>query len=109
MSKTRVPKILPSLGNSVKNWAFSIERSVKIAQSRFVTLIGPVAQRSLVPCWTSRLKRVMGGHAQLDQQLFPDGIRSGLPKFAEEKLQACANDDLWLSPTAEVPITNFYR
>jgi seryl-tRNA synthetase len=31
-----------------------------------------------------------------------------LPKFAEESFQ-CNNDDLWLSPTAEVPVTNLYR
>ena len=31
-----------------------------------------------------------------------------LPKFEEESFK-CANDDLWLSPTAEVPVTNLYR
>ena len=31
-----------------------------------------------------------------------------MPKFAEESFK-CAEDDLWLSPTAEVPITNLYR
>lgn len=31
-----------------------------------------------------------------------------LPKFAEESFK-CAEDDLWLSPTAEVPVTNLYR
>lgn len=30
-----------------------------------------------------------------------------LPKFAEESFK-CDNDDLWLTPTAEVPVTNFY-
>jgi len=31
-----------------------------------------------------------------------------LPKFAEDSFK-CADDDLWLSPTAEVPLTNLYR
>ncbi len=31
-----------------------------------------------------------------------------LPKFADESFR-CANDDLWLSPTAEVPVTNLHR
>jgi seryl-tRNA synthetase len=31
-----------------------------------------------------------------------------LPKFAEDSFQ-CSNDDLWLTPTAEVPVTNLYR
>ncbi|MEM9543339.1 MAG: serine--tRNA ligase, partial [Cyanobacteria bacterium P01_E01_bin.42] len=31
-----------------------------------------------------------------------------LPKFAEESFQ-CVGDDLWLTPTAEVPLTNLYR
>jgi seryl-tRNA synthetase len=31
-----------------------------------------------------------------------------LPKFAEESFK-CDRDDLWLTPTAEVPVTNLYR
>ncbi len=31
-----------------------------------------------------------------------------LPKFAEESFR-CADDDLWLTPTAEVPVTSFHR
>jgi seryl-tRNA synthetase len=31
-----------------------------------------------------------------------------LPKFSEESFQ-CSEDDLWLAPTAEVPVTNLYR
>ncbi len=31
-----------------------------------------------------------------------------LPKFAEESFK-CDTDDLWLAPTAEVPLTNLYR
>ncbi len=31
-----------------------------------------------------------------------------LPKFSNESFK-CANDDLWLSPTAEVPLTAFHK
>ncbi|MFM7558825.1 serine--tRNA ligase, partial [Cylindrospermopsis raciborskii] len=31
-----------------------------------------------------------------------------LPKFAQESFK-CAEDELWLIPTAEVPVTNLYR
>jgi seryl-tRNA synthetase len=31
-----------------------------------------------------------------------------LPKFAEESFK-CRDDELWLAPTAEVPVTNLYR
>jgi len=31
-----------------------------------------------------------------------------LPKFSNERFK-CSNDDLWLSPTAEVPLTAFHR
>ena len=31
-----------------------------------------------------------------------------LPKFAEESFR-CAEDDLWLTPTAEVPVTSLHR
>ena len=31
-----------------------------------------------------------------------------LPKFAEDSFK-CSDDDLWLIPTAEVPLTNLYR
>ena len=31
-----------------------------------------------------------------------------LPKFSNESFN-CSNDDLWLSPTAEVPLTAFHR
>lgn len=33
---------------------------------------------------------------------------SQLPKFADESFK-CQDDDLWLIPTAEVPVTNLYR
>ena len=31
-----------------------------------------------------------------------------LPKFADESFR-CSDDDLWLTPTAEVPVTSLHR
>ncbi|MBD2427106.1 serine--tRNA ligase [Phormidium sp. FACHB-1136] len=84
----------------------------KIAQSRFVTLIGAGAalERALISFMLDR-------HTQAGyQEIMPPYLvnsaaltASGqLPKFAEESFQ-CREDDLWLTPTAEVPLTNLHR
>ncbi|MFM7528185.1 MAG: serine--tRNA ligase [Nodosilinea sp.] len=84
----------------------------KIAQSRFVVLLGAGAalERALISFMLDRHTRA--GY----QEILPPYLvnsaaltASGqLPKFAEESFQ-CSNDDLWLTPTAEVPLTNFHR
>lgn len=88
------------------------ERSVRIAQSRFITLLGAGArlERALISfmldhhtaCgYTEVLPPILVNSASL--------TGSGqLPKFAEESFQ-CAGDDLWLTPTAEVPLTSLHR
>lgn len=84
----------------------------KIAQSRFVTLIGAGAalERALISFMLDR-------HTQAGyQEIMPPYLvnsaaltASGqLPKFAEESFR-CSEDDLWLTPTAEVPLTNLHR
>jgi seryl-tRNA synthetase len=84
----------------------------KIAQSRFVTLMGAGAalERALISFMLDR-------HTQAGyQEMMPPYLvnsaaltASGqLPKFAEESFQ-CRDDDLWLTPTAEVPLTNLHR
>lgn len=91
---------------------FNFERSVKIAQSRFVTLIGVGAalERALIQFMLDR--QIVAGYLEVippilvnTQSLTATGQ---LPKFAEESFK-CAEDDLWLIPTAEVPVTNLYR
>lgn len=84
----------------------------KIAQSRFVSLIGVGAalERALISFMLDRHTR--SGY----QEVMPPYLintaaltASGqLPKFAEESFQ-CKDDDLWLTPTAEVPLTNLHR
>nr|WP_278003319.1 serine--tRNA ligase [Nodosilinea sp. TSF1-S3] len=84
----------------------------KIAQSRFVVLKGAGAalERALISFMLDRHTK-----AGYDEILPPYLINSAaltasgqLPKFAEESFQ-CRNDDLWLTPTAEVPLTNLHR
>lgn len=91
---------------------FNFERSVKIAQSRFVTLLGLGAalERALFTFMLDRhtqhgYTEVMPPYLINTASLTASGQ---LPKFAEESFR-CANDDLWLSPTAEVPVTNLHR
>ena len=89
------------------------KRSVeKIAQSRFVTLIGAGAalERALISFMIDRHTR--SGYIEVMPPILINSAAltgSGqLPKFAEESFQ-CKNDDLWLTPTAEVPLTNLHR
>ncbi len=91
---------------------FDFKRAVKIAQSRFVNLIGVGAalERALISFMLDQ--HIAAGYVEvLPPILINTASLTGtgqLPKFAEESFQ-CAADDLWLSPTAEVPLTNLYR
>ena len=88
------------------------ERSVRIAQSRFVTLLGQGArlERALI----SFMLDIHGrrGYREVMPPILVNSASltaSGqLPKFADESFR-CADDDLWLTPTAEVPITSLHR
>ena len=88
------------------------DRSTRIAQSRFVTLMGAGAalERALISFMIDR--HTQRGYTEV---LPPFLINSAsltasgqLPKFAEESFK-CDRDDLWLTPTAEVPLTSFHR
>ncbi|MFM7395238.1 MAG: serine--tRNA ligase [Cyanobium sp.] len=88
------------------------ERSVRIAQSRFVTLLGDGArlERALI-AFMLDLHGRRGYREVLPPILVNTASLTGsgqLPKFAEESFR-CADDDLWLTPTAEVPLTSFHR
>ena len=85
---------------------FETERSVRIAQSRFVTLLGQGArlERALINFMLD-LHGGKGYREVLPPILVNSASLTGsgqLPKFAEESFR-CAEDDLWLTPTAEVP------
>ncbi|MEM6592493.1 MAG: serine--tRNA ligase, partial [Cyanobacteria bacterium P01_C01_bin.73] len=90
----------------------NFERSVRIAQSRFVTLMGAGAalERALIQFMLMRhttrgYTEVMPPYLVNTASLTASGQ---LPKFAEESFK-CDRDDLWLTPTAEVPVTSLHR
>jgi seryl-tRNA synthetase len=88
------------------------ERSVRIAQSRFVTLLGQGArlERALINFMLDR--HSSAGYREVMPPILVNTASltaSGqLPKFAEESFR-CDGDDLWLTPTAEVPLTSLHR
>ena len=110
----------PISGNTLKeHWEIAnqlnlwdSERSSVIAKSRFVTLFKHAAklERSLINFMLDL--HVKKGYLEvLPPALVNTASLTGsgqLPKFAEESFR-CADDDLWLTPTAEVPITSLHR
>lgn len=90
----------------------NFERSVKVAQSRFVTLIGQGAalERALIQFMLDR--QIQAGYVEVIPPFLVNSdsltATGQLPKFAEDSFK-CHQDDLWLAPTAEVPVTNLYR
>ncbi|MHC5034630.1 MAG: serine--tRNA ligase [Planctomycetota bacterium] len=89
------------------------QRGVKLSGSRFYVLMGDGSrlQRALIN-WMLDLHVREHGYVEA----YPPFIVSGqclvgtgnLPKF-EENLYHDIQDDLWLIPTAEVPLTNLHR
>ena len=110
---------LPHLLDPLPHWEIgknlgimNFERSARIAQSRFVTLMGAGAalERALIQFMIDR--HIQAGYTEIlppflvnSQSLTASGQ---LPKFAEESFR-CKDDDLWLTPTAEVPLTSLHR
>ena len=91
---------------------FETERSARIAGSRFVTLLGAGAllERALISFMLDL--HTSKGYREVQPPVLVNTASltgSGqLPKFAEESFR-CADDDLWLTPTAEVPLTALHR
>ena len=89
------------------------QRGVKLSGSRFYTMSGYGAklERATI-AWMLDLHTREHGYTEL---MLPILVRrevmegsGNLPKFADN-LYHDDEDDLWLIPTAEVPITNLYR
>ena len=91
---------------------FDSVRSAGISKSRFITLTGNGArlERALI-------NFMIDAHSNNGYlELMPPALVSSeslhgsgqLPKFSNESFK-CTNDDLWLSPTAEVPVTAFHK
>lgn len=89
------------------------ERAVKLAKSRFVVTYGPLAEleRALINFMLDihtgehGYTEVMVPYLVNEATMFGTGQ---LPKFRDE-LFICERDNLYLIPTAEVPVTNLYR
>ena len=90
----------------------SFEDAVKITQNRFVVLKGQVASlhRALINFMLS--KQVKNGYQEYNVPYICNSESltgtGQLPKF-EEDLFKLSNANLYLIPTAEVPLTNIYR
>jgi seryl-tRNA synthetase len=89
------------------------ERGVKLAGSRFYVLQGAGArlQRALI-AWMLDVHTREHGYREMYLPFVVKGevlLGAGqLPKFADN-LYRDVEDDLWLVPTAEVPLTNLHR
>jgi seryl-tRNA synthetase len=91
---------------------FDFERGVKLAESRFTVLLEPGAkmERALM----NFMLDFAGQRGY--KEVFPPILinrdcmmgTGALPKF-EGDFYRCADDELYLVPTAEVPVTNLYR
>lgn len=89
------------------------ERGVKLAQSRFILYRGKGAQleRAIINFFLDVHTKEHGYEEILPPVLVNSAAMTGtgqLPKFAED-MYKCENEDLFLIPTAEVPVTNIYQ
>jgi seryl-tRNA synthetase len=104
--------ILPHWEIGEKLGILNFERAVKIAQARFVNLIGAGAalERALIQFMLNT--HTANGYVEVAPPLLVNTASltgtGQLPKFADDSFK-CIDDDLWLIPTAEVPVTNLYR
>lgn len=110
---------VPQIDNPKSHWeiadglkVFDFQRGVKIAESRFTVLMenGAKLERAL-------MNFMLDFHSKRGyREVFPPilvnrqcMIGTGqLPKF-EGDFYKCADDELYLVPTAEVPVTSLYR
>ncbi len=88
------------------------ERGVKLAQSRFSLYrgLGAKLERAIINFFLNTHTTEHGYEEILPPVLVNSDAMKGtgqLPKFRED-MYKCENEDLFLIPTAEVPVTNIY-
>ena len=88
------------------------ERGVKISESRFVlyTGKGSALERAIINFYLDLHTQEHGYKEIMPPILVNSKAMTGtgqLPKFAED-MYKCSDEDLYLIPTAEVPVTNIY-
>ena len=89
------------------------ERGVKLSQSRFILYRGKGAklERAIINFFLDIHTQEHGYEEILPPILVNSNAMIGtgqLPKFADD-MYKCENEDLFLIPTAEVPVTNIYQ
>lgn len=89
------------------------ERGVKLSQSRFILYRGKGAalERAIINFFLEVHTTLHGYEEIMPPVLVNSAAMTGtgqLPKFAED-MYKCENEDLFLIPTAEVPVTNIYQ
>ena len=106
-------KILDHMAIGEKLGIFDFPRGVKLTGTGFPIILGQGAklQRALIQYMLDVHCREQGYTEMLPPFVVNSDSMTGtgqLPKFAED-LYHCQIDDFWLIPTAEVPVTNYYR
>ncbi len=106
-------KILDHIAIGEKLGIFDFPRGVKLTGTGFPIILGQGAklQRALIQYMLDIHCQEQGYTEMLPPFVVNSESMTGtgqLPKFAED-LYHCQIDDFWLIPTAEVPVTNFYR
>ena len=106
-------EILDHIAIGEKLGIFDFPRGVKLTGTGFPIILGQGAklQRALIQYMLDLHCQKQGYTEMLPPFVVNSESMTGtgqLPKFAED-LYHCQIDDFWLIPTAEVPVTNFYR
>lgn len=106
-------KILDHMTVGEKLGIFDFPRGVKLTGTGFPIILGQGAklQRALIQYMLDVHCQKQGYTEMLPPFVVNSESMTGtgqLPKFAED-LYHCPIDDFWLIPTAEVPVTNYYR
>ena len=106
-------KILDHMSVGDKLGIFDFPRGVKLTGTGFPIILGQGAklQRALIQYMLDVHCQTQGYTEMLPPFVVNSDSMTGtgqLPKFAED-LYHCQIDDFWLIPTAEVPVTNYYR
>ena len=106
-------KILDHMAVGEKLGIFDFPRGVKLTGTGFPIILGQGAklQRALIQYMLDVHCQTQGYTEMLPPFVVNSDSMTGtgqLPKFAED-LYHCEVDDFWLIPTAEVPVTNYFR
>jgi seryl-tRNA synthetase len=106
-----IPNALPHWDIGPMLGILDAERGVKVAQSRFTVMrgLGARLERALIQLMLDT--HIQAGYEEILPPFLVNAqamLGTGqLPKF-EEDMFRCKDDELYLIPTAEVPVTNIY-